>query len=115
MPIPAHIIARGMPEDAAFGSIAFAELRPDGRYGAVSTEEERVVVGQTVILRYTRPKETTIQALCGLTEADSFEAAVGTSATLNWHRSNVTAVLVRAEVKRILSQSVAEATLTFLI
>jgi hypothetical protein len=102
MPIPAHIIARGMPEDAAFGSIAFAELRPDGRYGAVSTEEERVVVGQTVILRYTRPKETTIQALCGL-------------ATLNWHRSNVTAVLVRAEVKRILSQSVAEATLTFLI
>ena len=112
MPIPAAI---GLTEDAAFSSIAFFELAPDGRFASVAPEAERVIVGQTVIVRYVKPVETQIQALCGLDEADDLEDAVGDSATLDWHRTNATALLVRADVKRIPELGVAEATLTFIL
>lgn len=112
MPIPPTIPTT---EDASWSAIAFKELAPDKPYGAVVTTEEHTVIGQTVITRYTRPKETTVQALCGLDEADDFEAAVGSSGTLDWHRTNVSALLVRCETRRITHLGVAEASLVFLI
>jgi hypothetical protein len=112
MPLPQPLFP---VEDGSFAAIPFWELSPDGRYAAYAPEHERTIIGQTVITRYTRPVEATIQVLCGLDEADDLEAAVGTSGTLNWHRSNATALLVRAEVKRVSRIAVAEASLTFII
>ena len=111
MPLPT-----GFPtEDFSFSGISAWELSPEGRYASGSRDVERVIVGQTVITRYVKPVEAQIQVLCGLDEADDLEDAVGDTATLTWHSTDQSALLVRAEIKRIPQRSVAEATLTFLI
>jgi hypothetical protein len=109
MPLPASVPS----EDASFGSIDFLELHPDGRYASVERDEERTTIGQTVVLRYTKPIEVQVQALCGLDEADDFEAAIGDSATLAWHRGSESATLLRCSIVRIQAYAIAEATLTF--
>jgi len=112
MPIPDWLVARGLEENASFGSIAFFEVAPDGRFAPVPTEGESTLIGQTTIRRYRKPHDVTVQGVCGLDEADDLDDAEGDTATLSWHRGSTGSVkLMRAETKHITHLGIAEVTL----
>jgi hypothetical protein len=101
--------------DATFNSVAFLELHPDMRYGPYPQDEERTIVGQTVITKFTKPVEVTVEGLAGTTDAASLEALQGSSHTLTWHRGSNTARLVRCETKKVRGLAVVELSMTFII
>ncbi len=101
--------------DATFNSVAFLELHPDMRYGSYPLEEERTIVGQTVIDRFTKPVEVTVLGLAGTSDAASLEALQGSSHSLVWHRGTNTARLVRCETKTVRGIAVVELSMTFII
>jgi hypothetical protein len=101
--------------DATFNSVAFLELHPDFRYEPYAQEEETTIVGQTVITRYTKPKEVTVLGLAGTSDAASIEGFQGTSHSLVWHRGTNTALLKRCETKKVRGPAVVELTMTFIL
>ena len=101
--------------DASFDSVDFWELQPDGRYADYSADEERTIIGQTVVTRYTKPREVTIQGLASIADAESLDSRSGVTASLVWHRGTTSATLTRVSTKQIPALGVAEVTLTVIV
>jgi hypothetical protein len=112
MPLPAGY----PPAAASFAGIDFWELFPDGKaYASFPNDLAHVVIGQTVVTRYTTPRQLTILGLCGLDEADDFDSYSGGSDVLVWHHGSDSALPVSIETKRIPQLGVAEVALTVII
>jgi len=100
------------PTDASLGSLTFWELFPDGRSAGVSTDGERTIIGQTIVRRFRKPREATVNGLCAIADADDFDDTEGTTATLTWHRGSDSVYVAKVETRRIPRLAVAEITLT---
>lgn len=107
----------GFPStDASLDSVAFWELNSDEHaYAPYGTEGERTIIGQTVVRRYRKPREVTIQGLAGTSDASSLEGKEGSNVSLVWHRGTQTVHVARVETKRIPSLGVAEVTLSVIL
>lgn len=101
--------------DATLDSLAFWEVDSDGRYAGVATEGERIIVGQTVIRRYRRPRTATIRGICAIADADDFDNKEGSSASLTWHRGTQTVYVDQVETAQIDDLAVAEITLSVIL
>lgn len=102
-----------LPEDASFSGTSFTELQQNGRYAPYPKESEEVIVGQTVIHRYSKVPEVTIEGLAGSTEGPALRSAEGTTATLVWHQGSQSAKLSKCEIVKVVAFNVYEVKMTF--
>lgn len=98
-------------ENASFNSVVFWEASKVAR----AAEAERVIVGQTVIGRYTRPGELTIRGFCGSTEVGSLRSAVNSSHTLVYSGGSVSAYLTSVQSEYDDAFAVYAITLAFIL